>query len=213
MYDFGSSNRRTVLKTIGAGVVAGTVTSGSASARGNNYGNGNGIGAFLNDEAALKDRPVWDSGVVDRTGESEVDVHVGTTTEVDIPEEIFPGDEPPEELPMGYSPRAIEISPGTEVTWDWATPTHHSVTSYNASAESPGDHGQLFDDHYHPPEEGESGHPPEYPFHTFSHTFDTPDTYLYFCVPHGTPYPVPFGPLGEVPNHVGMRGAVLVTDE
>lgn len=208
MYDFEKSNRRRVLKTIGTGVVAGAVMSGTASARGNNYGNGNGIGAFLNDEAVLKDHPVWDSGVEDETDESAVDVQVGTMTDIDIPEDLIPeGEEVPEEGPFAFTPRAVKVTPGTEVTWRWATPTHHSVTSFNAAADDPGDHGQLFDEHYHPPAN------PEPPFHEFSHTFETEDTYLYFCHPHGTPYPVPFGPLGELPNHVGMRGAVLVRDE
>jgi hypothetical protein len=72
------TSRRTVLKTIGAGVVSGTILSGSAGAkkgdkgsksgRSNNYGNGNGIGAFLNEEAKNKPSPVWDTGVADKTG-------------------------------------------------------------------------------------------------------------------------------------------------
>lgn len=214
MHNFGSLNRRKVLKTIGAAVATATVLTGTASARGNNYGNGNGVGDFLNDEAVLKAQPVWDSGVADQTGESNVTVQVGTMTSVDVPEDLIPPDEQvPEEGPFGYSPRAVKISPNTEVTWDWATPTHHSVTSYNASAETSDQHGELFDEHYHPPAEGEPEFPPEYPFNRFSNTFESLGTYLYFCHPHGTPYPVPFGPLGEVPNHVGMRGAVIVTDE
>lgn len=190
------ANRRTVLKTVGTGIAASAVFTNSASAG----ENGGGIGAFLNEEAVFKDRPVWDSGVADKTGESEVKVSVGTMTSVDIPEEMFPGGDPPEEGPFGYDPRAVKLSPGTEVTWTWVT-GHHSVTSHNASADSPDEHGQEFESHSE-----DAGH-------TFSHTFDEVGTYLYFCHPHGTPYPIPFGPLGEVPNHVGMRGAVKVVDD
>jgi len=191
-----TSNRRTVLKTVGTGIAASAVFTSSANAD----KRGKGIGAFLNAEAVFKDRPVWDSGVADKTGESAVEVLVGTLTSVDIPEDLFPGGDPPEQGPFGYDPRAVKVSPGTEVTWTWVS-GHHSVTSYNASADSPEDHGQEFDDHS---EDAQN---------TFSHTFDEVGTYLYFCHPHGTPYPVPFGPLGEVPNHVGMRGAVKVVDD
>lgn len=193
------TSRRDVLKTTAAvGVLSAAGLSGTAAAKGNDYGNGNGVGAFLNEEAVFKDRPVWDSGVADRTGQSAVEVKVGTMTSVDIPEDLFPGGDPPEEGPFGFEPRAVEVSPGTEVTWEWVT-DHHSVTSFDASADAPEDHGQLFDDH------GHRGH-------TFSYTFEAVDNYLYFCIPHGTPYPVPFGPV-DAPNHVGMRGAVIVSDD
>lgn len=195
------ANRRTVLKAIGAGVAGGVVYTGAASA-GRNYGNGNGLGAFLNDEAVLKDQPIWDSGVADKTGRSEADVSVGALTSVDVPEELLPpGEEAPDVAPFAFAPRALKVSPGTEVTWTWVA-GHHSVTSYNASADDPADHGQQFDSHGHADDD-----------HTFSYTFEEVGTYLYFCHPHGTPYPVPFGPLGEVPNHVGMRGAVKVSDD
>lgn len=194
------ANRRNVLKTIGAGVVGATTLTGAASPEGRNYGNGNGIGAFLNEEAVLKDMPVWDSGVADKTGQSAVNVLVGTLTSVDIPKDLWPfAGEPPEEGPFGFKPRAVEVSPGTQVTWSWVT-NHHSVTSFNTSADAPDDHGEVFEGH------GDAGN-------TLSYTFNEVGKYLYFCHPHGTPYPVPFGPLGNVPNHVGMRGAVIVSDE
>lgn len=198
MKDPRDTNRRTVLKTVGTGIAASAMVTGSASAE----ASGSGLGAFLNEEAVLKERPVWDSGVADRTGDSDVDVLVGSMTSVDIPDELWPGDDdPPEQGPFGYDPRAVKVSPGTEVTWRWVL-GHHSVTTYNASAESPEDHGHEFDSHGHADDD-----------HTFSHTFEEVGTYLYFCHPHGTPYPMPFGPLGELPNHVGMRGAVKVVDD
>lgn len=204
--DYQPFRRRTVLRTIGAGV-AGMAATASASAdpdKGNNYGNGNGLGAFLDEEAQWNDDP-WDNDVIDKTGQPSVNVDVGTLTTINVP--FAPG---PVEEPFGFGPQAVKVSPGTEVTWTWVSEIHHSVTSYNEAADDPtdpsttGDHGQLFDQHGH---EG----------HSFSHTFDDGGTYLYFCHPHGTPYPAydPF--LEEVPgvdpvqeNLLGMRGAVLV---
>lgn len=202
-------DRRTVLKTMGTGVFGSTVVTGTAGAsRGNDYGNGNGIGAFLNEDAEWKDRPIWDEGMADRTGESEVEVLVGALTDLDIPDDEFPGT-PPGVGPFAFDPMAIRVSPGTTVTWTWVA-EHHSVTSYNESADDPsdprttGDHGKAFDEHAHPP-------------HSFSHTFEERGTYLYFCHPHGTPYPaydafldqLGLDPIRE--NLFGMRGAVRVS--
>lgn len=183
------ANRRRVLKTIGAGIVGGTVITGSASAQGENYGNGNGVGAFLTEDAVFKDQPLWDSGVADKTGQSTVDVEVGALTSVDIPDP-----DAPDEGPFAFAPKAVEVSPDTDVTWKWLT-GHHSVTSY----EGPG-WGGLFDDHG-----DEVGH-------TFTHRFTEVGNYLYFCIPHGTPFPLET-PIGDLENLLGMRGAVIVSDE
>lgn len=197
MYDSGSSNRRKVLKTIGAAVATGTVLSGTASARGNNYGNGNAVGAFLNEEALGKDNPIWTSGVADHTGEETVQVDVGTMVSLDMPEEAAPG-EPPEEGPFGYSPRAVEVSTGTTVEWIWTEnafafnpgePWPHDVASFDTT----GDHNHVF----RSPMQGTG---------TFSHEFTETGPHLYYCHPHGD-YTV------EHPNLFGMRGAVIVTDE
>lgn len=184
------SSRRDVLKTASAvGLLSAVGLSGTATAKGNNYGNGSGIGAFLNEEAAFKDPPVWDSGVTDKTGQSEVEVVVGTVTSVDIP---VPGT--PDELPVAFTPKAVEVSPGTDVTWTWEGP-HHSVTSLDGTGESFNKHGH---------DAGE----------TLTHTFDEVGNYLYYCIPHGTPYPIDLGePVGEVENLFAMRGAVKVSDE
>lgn len=196
--DYHSSSRRNVLKLTGAGLVGGLAMAGSASAS-EDYGNGNALGKFLTEDAAFKSQPLWDSGVADETGQSAVNVTVGAFTSVDIPDP-----DAPDEGPFAFDPKAVEISPGTDVTFAWPDypghTIHHSVTSFNESAESSDDHGEAFD--YH----GEDGD-------AYTHTFDAVGTYLYFCHPHGTPYPVDFGPAGEIENLVGMRGAVIVTDE
>lgn len=185
------SSRRDVLKTAGAvGLLSTVGLSGTATAKGNNYGDGSGIGAFLNEEAEFKNPPLWDSGMTDKTGQSEVEVVVGTITSVDIP---VPGT--PDELPVAFAPKAVEVSPGTDVTWTWAPGIHHSVTSLDGTGES-------FEKHAH--EAGE----------TLTHTFDEVGNYLYYCHPHGTPYTIDLGPpVGEVENLFGMRGAVKVSDD
>lgn len=202
------TNRRRVLQSIGA-VAVSVATIGTASRdKGNNYGNGNGIGAFLDEQAQWNDDP-WDGEMVDETGKQEegVDVTVGAMTTINPP--FGPS---PVEGPFGFAPMAVKVSPGTEVTWTWAAP-HHSVTSYNPTAGDPsdpmktGDHGLKFDDHDH-------GGPP----HQLSYTFEERGAHLYFCHPHGTPYPAYDGFLEHLEgwdpvqeNLLGMRGAVLVT--
>jgi len=211
------SGRRTVLKAIGAGVAGGTVLTGSVSAKGNNYGNGNAIGAFLNEEAMFKESPVWDDGIADRTGQDEVDILFGGLTSIDLPDP-----DAPDQGPWGMDPRAVKVSPGTDVTWTWyngpgAIDAHHLVSffdpPYNEEFELPWENGGH--DHEHP------GSDEEFYIHedlgdTFTYTFNEVGTYLYFCIPHGTPFSFTdprFPELGEVENLFGQRGAVKVVDE
>ena len=74
---------------------------------------------------------------------------------------------------IAYTPSSIRIEPGDSVTWRFAGPdTNHSVTS---------DPGQLesFDS-----DPGNSS-PLHAPGTTFSHTFNTPGRFTYFCKVHG----------------------------
>lgn len=75
-----------------------------------------------------------------------------------------------------FGPAAIAVSPGTTVTWRWTGKggTHNVVAETGAF-----DSGGLVDT---------SGT-------TFSHTFDEPRVYRYYCEPH---------------RSMGMRGAVFV---
>lgn len=207
------ANRRTVLKTIGAGVAAGTVLTGSASAKGNHYGNGNAIGAFLNEEAMFKESPVWDTGVADKTGQAEANVLFGGLTDVvnPITGETFLG-------PWGLEPRVVEVSPGTDVRWTWwdgegAIDAHHLVSYFDPPYDEDFPNPLLGEEHTHP------GGDEEFYVHedlgdTFTYTFDEVGTYLYFCHPHGTPYTT-YHPLleAEVENLFGQRGAVIVSDD
>lgn len=195
-------SRRNVLKAAGAVGAASLVgTGGVAGAKperkGNGFGNGNGVGVFLNERAEYKPSPVWSGGVVDRTGRSRVEVVVGAMTAVDFPPEP---DVPA--LPVAFAPQAVEVSPGTTVVWTWPThpapvpPIPHDVVSLDVG---------LFDSGVRLP-----GGP------NFEYTFDDVGNYLYYCTPHGAPFPVhPHGAPEDVTvyNEFGMRGAVLVSDD
>jgi plastocyanin len=76
-----------------------------------------------------------------------------------------------------FEPANVTVAVGTTVTWTWVA-GFHDVTSSGSPA-FPG-----------------SGAPVSAPT-TFSHTFDTAGTYLYFCSIHGSP-------------SGGMRGTIVV---
>lgn len=210
-------SRRSVLRTgaIASGMVlGGGALSGSGAARSNHYGNGNAIGAFLNEEAMFKESPVWDTGVAAQTGLEEVDVLFGGLTSIDLP---YP--DAPDEGPWGMDPRAVKVSPGTDVTWTWydgpgAIDAHHLVSYFDPPYDEAFGLPWETNGHGHEHPGGEE----EFYVHedlgnTFTYTFDDVGTYLYFCIPHGTPFSFQFGELGEVKNLFGQRGAVIVTDD
>ena len=76
-----------------------------------------------------------------------------------------------------FVPDNVTITAGTTVTWTWVS-GFHNVTPTGSPAFTG------------------SGNPVSAP-HTFTQTFNTPGTYLYFCVVHGTPT-------------AGMRGTIVV---
>jgi plastocyanin len=76
-----------------------------------------------------------------------------------------------------FEPANVTIPAGTTVTWTWVG-GFHDVTATGTPAF---------------PSSGAPVGPPE----TFSHTFNTPGTYLYFCSVHGSPTD-------------GMRGTIVV---
>lgn len=229
MNDEHGPNRRTVLKTIGAGAVGTAALASTATARSgdhdeqggtageNTYGNGNAIGAWLNEAAMFKESPVWDTGVADRTGQDEVEVLFGGLTDVLLPTGED-GSLVEVQGPWNMEPRAVKVSPGTDVTWTWydgprAIDAHHLVSfhdpPYEDEFELPwenGGHG-----HEHP------GGEDEFYVHrdlgdSFTHTYEETGIYLNFCIPHGTPFSFRFPELGEVSNLFGQRGAVIVDD-
>lgn len=198
-------SRRTLLR--GGALATGLVLGGStlagkvAANRSNNFGNRNGIGAFLNEEAEWKDRPVWDSGVTDMTDqEGVVEIGVGAMTPLSITDEVWEEftegadyvPPKPDEGPFAFAPRVVEISPGTTVQWKYLGnsflgdfPWPHDVVSLDG----------LF----------QSGFPMG---PNLEYNFEETGNYLYYCTPHGGPEPFH----GHY-NLVGMRGAVIVSDD
>lgn len=78
-----------------------------------------------------------------------------------------------------FDPVAVAVSPGTAVTWRWTGKGGgHDVVADNGTFAS-GDLVTTAD-------------------HTFSHAFDAPGVYKYYCTPH---------------KSMGMRGAVFVALE
>lgn len=201
--------RRAVLRGLGA--VGGLSLVGTVTAHGNkqkSYGNGNGLGSFLNEHAELKETPIWTGDVVDMRGMSTVEVDTGVTTDI-IPTEVDLG--PPfgtvtvTEAPVAYDPLVIKVSPGATVKWVWSSDLLQPVPGL---VEFPIPHNVV----HLPGKDGvtafDSG-APVYAPNEFSHTFTEKGTYQYYCTPHGAPFPVT-GPFGEAYNEFGMRGAVKV---
>ena len=207
-------SRRNVLKTMSrVGALSIVGLSGSAAAQGSQtestgaYGNGNGLGTFLNEEAEFKQTP-WDGEITDRRGESVVDVAVGAMTSIDVPDPKVPP-----EAPFAFTPQAVKVSPGATVRWTWVSnrfdfPIPHDVTSLVDADGEPvleRDAEQRF--HYHdqytPVPDGEDTNP------TFEFAFSKRGNHLYYCTPHGAPFEVCHE--GNcIYNAFGMRGAVKV---
>lgn len=159
---------------------------------------------WLNEEPTrldvLADEPVewgdgdWDGEFVDWTGENEVEIDFTTMLEID--DEVLG--------PYSVEPRAVDISPGTTVRWEWED--EHTLTSY-----------------FDPPHEGpEDGANDEFAIEgneeattSYEHVFDEPGVYLYYCFPHGTPYETDFGPADTdgARNWFGHRGAIRVVED
>lgn len=173
---------------------------------------------FLNEEALYKASPVWDTGVADATGQDEVDVLFGGMTDINAP---FPTPGPEGRGPWGMDPRAVKVSPGTDVTWTWwdgeyAINAHHLVSFFDPPYDVfPNPFGEEGHDHEHPGGD-EEFYVKEDLGESFTYTFDDVGTYLYFCIPHGIPKGVKIRIDGEPrqgPNLFGQRGAVKVVDD
>ena len=72
---------------------------------------------------------------------------------------------------IAFNPQTLSVAAGATVTWTNNDQVQHTVTWDDQSVNS----GLL--------SQGE----------TFSYTFDTPGTYGYFCIPHGSPGSGMFG--------------------
>jgi plastocyanin len=65
---------------------------------------------------------------------------------------------------LSFTPTVVHVSPGATVVWTNSSPVAHTVTADDGSFDS----GSVDPDS------------------TFSTLFDTPGTYQYYCVPHGS---------------------------
>ncbi len=77
---------------------------------------------------------------------------------------------------LKFDPASVTVPRGTMVTWRNTSQTAHTVTDDPAKAANPAD-AQLPSG----AQAWDSGNVD--PGQTFSHTFDTPGTYKYFCTP------------------------------
>lgn len=211
-FETNPTERRTVLKTVGISIAGSTMLAGCLGEDEDvdpETGDGDEsieIEDWLNEEPnrldAIAEDPVewgdgvWDGELADRTGEDAVEIDFSAMLEVDG-----------QELgPFAVDPRAVDISPGTTVTWEWGGDHVHTLTSY-------------FD---HPHEGPEDSAADEFQIEggeeettSHEHVFEEPDVYLYYCLPHGTPYETESGPAGTdgATNWFGHRGAVRVVEE
>jgi plastocyanin len=69
---------------------------------------------------------------------------------------------------MAFSPASVSIAPGETITWNFNSPLPHTATSDVSTGPEVWDSGVQ-----------SSG--------TFSHTFNTPGTYPYYCAVHSFP--------------------------
>ena len=99
----------------------------------------------------LSDADNYD-GVIDETGSGEVTVEVGTNANGGS---------------FGFGPAAVQVDPGTTVTFEWVSNTHNVLVE-----NQPSEAGWS----------GEEGINNE--GYSYSHTFETEGVYTYYCNPH-----------------------------
>jgi len=123
-------------------------SNGDGSNEGDNTGsNSDTPGATVPEEVDnhLSDASGYDGSITDLTGEDPVTVTNGSS-----------------EPDYAFDPVAVRVDAGTEVTWQWASPSH-SVTHT----------GDAFDSGI----QNDTGA-------TFSYTFEESGNFLYYCTPH-----------------------------
>ncbi|NIB98024.1 halocyanin domain-containing protein [Halobacterium sp. R2-5] len=82
---------------------------------------------------------------------------------------------------FAFEPPALRISPGTTVVFEWTSNTHNVLVESQPEDASWGGHEPIEDEGF-----------------SFTHTFETNGTYLYYCEPHLS---------------VGMKGAIVVSED
>lgn len=136
---------RSVSSVVVAGLIAGCTNGGSEGNDGSGNGGTNNSNGSSSVDQWLANTGNYDS-VEDMTGKTPITVEVGAKGNSGA---------------NAFAPAAIQISPGTTVTWEWVN-GYHNVVAKNGQFSS-GDAEQNT---------------------TFKHTFETPGTVLYYCKPH-----------------------------
>lgn len=99
---------------------------------------------------------------------------------------------------QAFEPQTITVAVGDEVTWDNTSTEHHTVTAEESSLPSGAAYfssgGAPGEDAANDDLSAELVGPGE----TYSHSFDTPGTYRYYCIPH---------------KGAGMTGTIVVEDQ
>jgi len=128
------------------------VETGSSSQSDGGAGQAGDYGGWFTSDATGGETPNYEGSTVDRRDRDEVTVQVGA--------EASTG-------PFAFDPPAVAVSPGTTVTFDWASAGH------NVLVESRPDGASW------------SGHEPlENQGFSTRHTFETEGDYKYYCEPH-----------------------------
>ncbi|MFB6136045.1 MAG: halocyanin domain-containing protein [Halobacteriaceae archaeon] len=177
-----STTRRSLLRA-GAGAAAGAAATGTAAAQEGESEGEIDYGGWFDDVGNFE-------GTEDLRGESSVTVEVGAQGNGG---------------PYAFSPPAIHVDPGTEVTFEWVSDTHNVTVEDQPDGADWGGHTNIENSGF-----------------SFTTTFETEGVYEYFCQPH-----VSFGmkgavAVGEVPRKshggslvltnglLGLLGAVAV---
>jgi len=113
---------------------------------------------WLTDDARGGAASNWDGSPTDATGTDAVTITVGPDGE------------------YVYDPAAVVVSPGTTVSFEWASPTHNVLVESAPDGAGWGGHGSIENDGF-----------------SVEHTFETEGVYTYYCEPH-----LPLGMKGVV---------------
>lgn len=109
-------------------------------------------GGWFTDEAPGGETPNYDGSVANERGRDEVTVTVGA--------EAANG-------PFAFDPPAVTVSPGTTVTFDWASDSHNIVVESQPDGASWSGHESVENQGF-----------------STRYTFETPGVYEYYCEPH-----------------------------
>jgi plastocyanin len=85
---------------------------------------------------------------------------------------------------QAFQPETITIHVGDEVTWTNGSSEHHTVTADGSSLPDGADYFASGGAATEEAAEDDLSDGLLGPGESYSHTFDTPGTYRYFCIPH-----------------------------